>query len=489
MSAREVKVAVAKETRDTLLGITLRQESDEEILINTIATDSLFANTRLKPGMEVLKINGVAVDCLSLAQIMKTLRNTEDVVTIEACDIDEKRSIGTQKSAASSVPASTSSSTPVPDGTDNGPPAIYESNEEATLIVQTSNEDTSTLRGTAPPPNLEGMPVARAEAVVDSTCGATTIDADPVVAAYATSLSDISPITPRDNGFIGSVGVLRDTIEQNGLVTVTVSKSTPESSTGLGLKTLPGGGVVISSLKTFSTFNGTNLRRGMKVLRVNGQDCSNKSAVDVAALLKTSGREITVVAGDASSNASEAMGFTTPGHFPLVTVRLVKLKKGTKIGIGLRGVRTTSQADVPMISSIEPNGLSANTSLKVGMRILAVNGVHCVGQKDTLAKLGATQGVLKILAGSLRCTAVTVTKTSNHKKVGLVMRQERGVTIISNLPRDGLFARTSLKNGMLIHQINGKSVLGLRLDFVSALISNSPRTVTVVAEDVSAAGL
>ena len=489
MTARQVKVAVAKESRDTFLGISLRQESDEDIFINTIASDSLFANTSLKPGMEVLKINGVAADCLSLAQIMKVLRNTEDVVTIEACDTGTRedrsstcevveptlRTSGGATNPENNVSSGTSSEPANPDNTpaSSGPPPFLESNQEATLVVTSSTEDVAIAPTTAAPSDLEGMPVARAE-IMDSTRSIITIDATPVVAA---SLLSLSPITPDDNGFTSSIAT--DVIDQNGTVTVTARKPTPEARTGLGLKTVAGAGAVITSFKTFCIFNGTNLKRGMQILEVNGQDCTNQTGEYVATLLNSCGADVTIVARDASIPSLEG-----PDRFPLVTALVNKPTRRSKIGIGVGSARIDNRSDVPVIGSIDPRGLSARTSLETGMQILCINGIACGGQQDTLAMLAAAQGVVRIMVGSMRLVAVTVTKKSIHTKVGLVMHKKQGITVVSNCPAGGLFYQTALKSGMRILQVNGKPVHGLRLDLILAMISSSQRTVTILAEKV-----
>ena len=482
MTIKPIKVAVAKETKDALVGVTLRQDSDEDILINTIEPNSLFANTRLKPGMEVLKINGVSTDCLSLAQAMKMLRNAEDVVTIEACSIVKESFKNTRQTTA--VPVASAPYRP----DHSSEPPIYESSQEPTLIFPSSADGNEVIAysasASATPSNLRDIPVASAEIMVDSysTRSAITVDAAPVVAAYPASSGSA---VAYGNSSAGAGGVSRDVIDQNGTVTVTANKPYPDTRTGLGLRTKAGVGVVITSFKTYSIFNGTNLKVGMQILRANGQDCSTKSAEYVAALLRSTGGDITIVARDASSEMMETGGVMLQTDLPLVTVHATKPNQQTKVGIGVEGRPLGNGTTGPVISSIRPNGLLAHTSLEVGMRVLSINGVSCRDQHDTVDMLRMAQGTLSIMAGPLRMVAATVTKATVDTKVGLGMRKQRGVVVVSGLPAGGLFAETALKEGMRVLQVNGELVDNLQLDEVLSIIASSEGAVTVLAEDVT----
>lgn len=86
MSSR-IKVAVSKESPHDKVGVIFMQESDDAILVNSISPTSLFANTRLEVGMEILSINDVSTDAdsgINFGKAMRMLRDAEDVIEIVA---------------------------------------------------------------------------------------------------------------------------------------------------------------------------------------------------------------------------------------------------------------------------------------------------------------------------------------------------------------------------------------------------------------------
>ena len=89
------------------------------------------------------------------------------------------------------------------------------------------------------------------------------------------------------------------------IVAVTAKKPIPDSPAGLGLTMKRGVGVVITSIKTSSVFTGTKLKVGMQILSVNGNNCSNKSAGDVATLLRSIGGDILIFALDPEPDVTD----------------------------------------------------------------------------------------------------------------------------------------------------------------------------------------
>lgn len=86
-----VTVSVSKERVDDRVGVTFRQQdSDQAIVVHRISASSLFAETDLRVGMTVQKINDVDArsSSLDLKQAMKLLREAEDVITIVAGKTD-----------------------------------------------------------------------------------------------------------------------------------------------------------------------------------------------------------------------------------------------------------------------------------------------------------------------------------------------------------------------------------------------------------------
>lgn len=147
----------------------------------------------------------------------------------------------------------------------------------------------------------------------------------------------------------------------------------------------------------------------------------------------------------------------------------------------------TSTIQVPVISKVDPEGLCSGTFLEVGQRILTVNGIACRGKDDTYAMLRMGVGDLTILAGPQTLVAATVTKADKDTKVGFsIVKKEDDdkVVVVSKVNPDGLFAKTNLKVGMIVHSVLDHDEVGnLHLDEIKALLGDAIGSITVLAED------
>ena len=147
----------------------------------------------------------------------------------------------------------------------------------------------------------------------------------------------------------------------------------------------------------------------------------------------------------------------------------------------------TATIQVPVISKVDPEGLCAGTFLEVGQRILSINGIACRGKDDAYAMLRMGVGELTILAGPRTWVAATVTKASKDTKVGFsIIKKEDDdkVVVVSKVNPDGLFAKTNLKVGMIIHSVLDHEEVGnLHLDDIKALLADAVGSVTVLAEE------
>jgi len=486
-----INITVVKERPDTEIGIAFRLVGDA-MLIESIAPTSLFANTELTSGMEIVKINGVFTDCLSSKQVQKILQDTTGEITLEVCTANNLVE-GESDSATAGQPLEP-----------------YNHTESYT------NPDITTATRTP---------------VVAEPCGGNSADADgsiPVIASaqiMTHSLRELSvtsvdacPVMEYPTTAIAShqnrqgCVVQRDTIDDHGIVSVTSTKPSPDSNTGIGLIHKRGVGVCISSFKTFSIFNGTHLRVGMKILRINGTDCSqDDSAQNCALLLRSSVRDVTIVATHNYVDAGESNSFATstttsttraaartgtagmatatatalqPAEFPITTAIISKPTQHAKVGLGVVDETLSDGSKVPVITNIASDGLCCNTPLQLGMRVLSINSISCRGRDDTIAMLRVIpEGSVTIVAGPLNMVAATVTKSNRDAKVGLIMgRNLSGRLVVSRLPQGGLFSKTDLKEGMQIFRINNVDVQSLELAEISAIISRSEVYVTVLAK-------
>ncbi|CAB9512650.1 expressed unknown protein [Seminavis robusta] len=466
-----IKVAVAKETPNTRVGVTFRQDSDEDILIHTISSDSLFANTRLQPGMEVLRVNGVDVDCLGLSAIMKLLREAPDVVSIEALAIEKESS----KHPTPSAPVVTAAATrrpmdPEPSGRGFRGSNNNERGGDPTIFVAPGDAVATSVGMNGAVANA--IPVASAQVMTDShrNNGAiVTMTATPLVDHTATG------------------AVKTDLVNSDGSVTVTATKPTVEAKTGVGLANRRGVGVVITSLKSYSIFTGTNLRDGMKILQVNGTNVEHETAEHIAMLLGSIIGDVTIVATNLYDDDGGGRTAVAVAEFHLTTVVINKPSQEAKVGLGITNKHTEYGTTVPLISNIAADGPCAQSALRVGMRMLSVNGIGCRGQHDTIAMLRvAPAGPMTIVAGPTKMLMANVTKATRDTKVGLVMQRKNDKLIVTGLPASGLFCKTDLQVGMRVLRINGIEVDALdTTEQVLQIIASAEGNVAVVAEHVA----
>lgn len=163
------------------------------------------------------------------------------------------------------------------------------------------------------------------------------------------------------------------------------------------------------------------------------------------------------------------------------------------LSIGDKAVTTkgadgkTATIQIPVISKVDPDGLCAGTFLEVGQRILTINGIACRGKDDTYAMLRMGVGDLTLLAGPRTLVAATVTKATKDTKVGFsIVKKEDDdkVVVVTKVNPDGLFAKTNLKVGMIIHSVLDHEEVGnLHLDDIKALLADAVGSVTVLAEE------
>jgi len=164
----------------------------------------------------------------------------------------------------------------------------------------------------------------------------------------------------------------------------------------------------------------------------------------------------------------------------IITV-VTKLSKADKLGLQICQVEDERMGEsFVQVTSIAPNGLFRGTRIKVGMKLLSINGKECNTVKDAIDLAKAVEGELKIAAASVvkgavlhefpsnirsetnKTKTIVVKKPSRDSKLGLNLIQiedekkgEFFVRVLS-MATNSLLRGTSLKVGMTLLSINGK---------------------------------
>ena len=499
-----IKITVARESLDVKIGVSLREEEEEEedaavqeegeadanqaentdnenkkkprrILINTIAPDSLFAHTRLQPGMQLLKINHVSLvqnddeGMVDIGQAMKLLREAEEVVTLEASVIEEEER-ETRQVESQSMPSSTSTSNATSAAAPSPSRSVENTSEASSAVIAhdvllVSNDQLNNPNRPrdqpAPTPTPAG-PVAVASTLETTTHSNIPTEQEMIIPmASAEPLlddDDMSVATHDKNYFISSSHsrtnshdtqnshyvdatdmcvaypageststripkITRNVLDDNGIATVTATKPSPTAAIGIALKKNARGkaGVFISSFKSFSIFQGTHLQPGMQILAINGHDCSHDTSPDhVAQLLK----------------------HCDAGHVTLVA----------------RFVSPYLTSNTIVMEELEPTMATAN---------------------DHTNKNNEPRPKRKVMVAT-----VTATKPNPRTKVGLHLRETKGLGIvISSLNPSSLFGGSHLQAGMKLLSINGLDITDTSPKYCGMLLRNIEQEVTLVARE------
>ncbi|CAB9514678.1 expressed unknown protein [Seminavis robusta] len=161
-----------------------------------------------------------------------------------------------------------------------------------------------------------------------------------------------------------------------GMVTITVHKPTKDTMVGISFQQECG--PVISGIKEFGLLQGSNLEVGMRVIKVNGMDCSESAEYCTMLLMSIKG-DLSIVAKwdpTSSSLANETSTALIVEDYKdprtgMVTITMHKPTKDAMVGISFQ------REHGPVISGINEFGLLQGTNLEVGMRVVAVNGMDC----------------------------------------------------------------------------------------------------------------
>ena len=165
------------------------------------------------------------------------------------------------------------------------------------------------------------------------------------------------------------------------MITGTVTKASQDSKVGIVFERKPGQNcVIISKIVEGGLFSKTDLIAGLEVAAVNGKDVAGMTTKAIADLLRSA------APGELSVTAKSP-----------VVGKAMKPSKSSRIGITL----TLDDMGAIIIKKIEEDSLLANTDLKVGLEVIAVNGKDITGMQPS-----DVTGVLRAAdAGEISITA------------------------------------------------------------------------------------
>jgi predicted metalloprotease with PDZ domain len=296
---------------------------------------------------------------------------------------------------------------------------------------------------------------------------------------------------------------------EEGQVVASAVKESKEARLGIKCKLRGANRVVISTIVDDGLFADSDLRVGQTVISINGEPCP-ASAKEATDHIKAAVGEVTIVAANT-----------------VATVQ--KSEKGCKVGISFGKAE-----DCVVICKIEDDSLFAGSSLRLGQKVVSINGQECPeSTQDAIALVKDCEGSLTILAvdtvkayvskpikdtpkteaaeeqakpekekEELKVEDAAKEETSDEKKefvaqetqasaekaekdtkVGIKMGKKGEDILIINISEEGLFASSDLKAGQKVVSINGTACPGSPKDAI-ALVKECVGTLTIVAVNV-----
>lgn len=298
-------------------------------------------------------------------------------------------------------------------------------------------------------------------------------------------------------------------------VSATLDKPTQDTRVGLKLGVCDGGGAQITRLsKKGGIFSNSLLKPGMKLTKINSQDCSYKTPSEITAILRGVIGPLTIEAiwPDESSSEEESsseseeeiivedekpvarmMGTFSengveeasepPVADDVFVVSGIKNTKHHKVGLRLSREKAT---DLIMVESLSDTSIFNGTDLSAGMRILSINGVSSLGKTVTeMSKVIAaaernvrikacypTEGENNAAEDDGEITAVA-RKRSVDQKVGMRLTRSKDVIAVESISETSLFHESGLVAGMEVLTINGISTQGKTVKDMSKIIAQS----------------
>ena len=302
-----VSATVFRESLNTRLGLFLRQVDGRIMITGMDEKFGLFANTNLQVGMALVSINGMLCPTMSCKEAVKFLKSVKGDLTITAEHVGYVCAKVTK--------------------TESPFIGMAVKSRRGQIYITAICKD-----GLFADTNLKvGMQVV---SVNKHHCGGLrTIEA---VALFKDTSQQELVVLAKDPGYI----------------TVQVLKEYQDTPCGISVKEMNGDNYV-SYIDPKGIFGDTDLKVGLKLVRVKHKELHGKTAAEALEILQQATGSITIYA--------EQAGF--------YHVKVFKETPSSKVGIKLR-----SQDGNIFVSSLTSDSLFTKTDLKAGFRIISVNG-------------------------------------------------------------------------------------------------------------------
>ena len=381
--AGHILVTGKKPNESAKVGVSLQRDSKtHKVCIKSISSDGVMANSALKPGQRVVSINGDAIEDDTAAAIAK-IQQSGSVVIFEVeeavsenltFDVQEGHLLATVKK---------------PDPKAKLGITLQKDQKNETVCVKSISENglfsDSCLKPGQAVVAINGVDVtstSQAIELMQKGEGAIMIEVEE---------------TPRD-GCLFAI--------PPGHLLVTAEKATAMTKLGVSLqRDLESNDVLVKSVSPEGLFANSALKPGLKVVKINEQPIKSTGQA-VGLLQRIVGTVVLELAeGSKSSTFFAAVPESAPPREVVVAedsiptghlvASIVKPTKDTKCGIMLRN--DSENPGRVYVDMVREAGLFANTGIKAGQRVVAINDEPCpYSMQDAIQKIKDAEGAVKL---------------------------------------------------------------------------------------------
>jgi C-terminal processing protease CtpA/Prc len=270
-------------------------------------------------------------------------------------------------------------------------------------------------------------------------------------------------------------------VDVSNYVTAAVSTDKPQDADALF--DYNDGKVYVSKVGVEGPFRGTAFRRGMEILTINNMECALLTPTGIQALFSESSSE-------ESDRFVTLLAVRPPFQPGMRTQVLCKETPDTTLGMTFRTVNNNSKV---IITNIADGSLASTTDLAPGMELMLVNNSPLQGLSiESAAKLlhDATGQVTLVVGDPSNAserrglmTATLERPEGNDQPLGVsVQRDAHGKIVVTAIAADSLAAESGLEKGMELMSINNVDCQSLKALDVTALLTCTTGTVTLLAE-------
>ena len=472
----EITTTFTKESRDTPVGIVIKihPSGKKGPIVTKIKEDSIIAASELAVDMNLTSINGISFDGMSLDQAIGLFKRAVGEVEVKAFPKPPPFTVIAKKETMADKVG-------LGFAQDKTGAIVISSISETSIFADTRLKKFNkvlSVNGF----EVDGMKKEDAIFLIRNAMGVITL----VVEKYEPEF-DTKPVVKKISSAESTPQV----------VTVTAVKETKASKVGVGFAQDKNGNIVISNIAATSIFAGTELKKYMKVVSVDGTSVDGMSKEDAISLLREAEGEVTIVA-EQYVPEFDKVAKKAPEPEPLPVVEggftATKATKSSKVGVGF--AQDINGAIV--VSNIAATSIFAGTGLKKFMKVESVNGTSVDGmtKEEAIGLLREAEGDVTLVAEQYvpefepKVKAVPIlegvyaaNKATKSSKVGVGFAQDNtGAIVVSNIAPTSIFVGTGLKKFMKVESVNGTRVAGMTKEEAIGLLREAEGNITILAE-------